>query len=155
MANTDNELFGEEPVEIESDPHDGPNYDIDTSTIEKPFISTKLREWQEAHEKILDAKRKSASDKKVETIEKAKLALERASKERDEKNKKARENNRNVEKQFRKDYDSKMTTGRPWERVILHIDTQQKDPIYKDVSRMRTLLIQLKGDQMAPPQVKN
>jgi len=29
------------------------------------------------------------------------------------------------------------------------------DPIYKDVSRMRTLLIQLKGDQMAPPQVKN
>jgi len=104
----------------------------------------KIRLWREENTKRLAEKDAESEEKRQEWLAQAKKELEDWEKNRAEQLEKTRESNRLAEEQFIKDRDQS-TPGSEWERVSKLCDFNPKGAKgTKDVTRMRSSLLQLK-----------
>ncbi|XP_076456805.1 clathrin light chain B-like isoform X2 [Babylonia areolata] len=104
----------------------------------------KLRIWREEHAKRLEAKDAAEDKAKEEWREKAKKELDDWYRHHDEQLQKTKETNREAEEAFVRDRDEKVP-GQAWERVTRQCEFNPKNSKNtKDVSRMRSILLQLK-----------
>mmetsp|Transcript_35772 Transcript_35772/g.100535 ORF Transcript_35772/g.100535 Transcript_35772/m.100535 type:complete len:195 (+) Transcript_35772:93-677(+) len=109
---------------------------------------TKLREWEDQHEKELDAiSRKEETDRKERRL-KASDELSKWYDERTSDISKKKNTNRADEGMAQKAREAAEKPGaNPWERVVDLIDTSARTADEsRDTSRMRALLIQLKSN---------
>jgi len=104
----------------------------------------KIRLWREENTKRLAEKDAESEEKRQEWLAQAKKELEDWDKSRAEQLEKTRESNRLAEEQFIKERDQS-TPGSEWERVSKLCDFNPKGAKgTKDVTRMRSSLLQLK-----------
>jgi len=104
----------------------------------------KIRLWREENTKLLAEKDAESEEKRQEWLAQAKKELEGWDKSRAEQLEKTRESNRLAEEQFIKERDQS-TPGSEWERVSKLCDFNPKGAKgTKDVTRMRSSLLQLK-----------
>jgi len=87
---------------------------------------------------------KLAGEKKKELQAKAKEALDTFSKQRENHKSKRKATNRDNEKDFVEQIQSEKESGNSWARVVNMVDTKE-DADGMDVSRMKSILIQLKS----------
>ena len=85
-----------------------------------------------------------AREKKKALQEQAKAALQNFSKHRESHTSKRKASNRENEKDFMEQLQSEKESGNPWARVVNMVDTKE-DADGMDVSRMKSILIQLKS----------
>ncbi|KAF7283282.1 hypothetical protein GWI33_001051 [Rhynchophorus ferrugineus] len=112
----------------------------------------KIRIWREEQAKRLEEKDKEEEQKKLELRENAKRELEEWYKNHAEAIAKTKAANRNAEKQFVAE-DDEIEPGTEWERIAKLCDFSAKTkPGSKDVSRMRSIILQMKQN---PVQIKN
>uniref|UniRef100_A0A1B6DED4 Clathrin light chain n=1 Tax=Clastoptera arizonana TaxID=38151 RepID=A0A1B6DED4_9HEMI len=111
----------------------------------------KIKKWREDQKKSLEEKDQNEEKKKLEWHESAKKELEEWYKHHDELIAKTKATNRNAEKQFVAETDA-IEPGTEWERIAKLCDFNPKSSrTSKDVSRMRSIILQLK---QAPPAAK-
>uniref|UniRef100_R4G431 Clathrin light chain n=2 Tax=Rhodnius TaxID=13248 RepID=R4G431_RHOPR len=104
----------------------------------------KIKKWREEQKKMLEEKDKNEEIKKEEWRENAKKELEEWYKHHEDLNAKTRAANRNAEKQFVADAGA-IEPGTEWERIAKLCDFNPKSSrTSKDVSRMRSIILQLK-----------
>lgn len=104
----------------------------------------KIRIWREENTKRLAEKDAESEEKRQEWLAQAKKELEDWEKNRLEQLEKTKESNRTAEEQFIKERDQS-TPGSEWERVSKLCDFNPKGAKgTKDVTRMRSSLLQLK-----------
>lgn len=104
----------------------------------------KIRIWREENTKRLAEKDAESEEKKQEWLAQAKKELEDWEKNRLEQLEKTKQSNRTAEEQFIKERDQS-TPGSEWERVSKLCDFNPKGAKgTKDVTRMRSSLLQLK-----------
>ncbi|KAN0036088.1 hypothetical protein ACTA71_005388 [Dictyostelium dimigraforme] len=104
-----------------------------------------MKEYLEKHEKEMEEKKKKSEEKRQKKIAEAKQSLDNFYSEREAKKKTALKNNRDHNKSLELDSTSGSTTH-TWESVVSMIDLQAKpNPVNKDTSRMREILIRLKN----------
>ncbi|KAK9497158.1 hypothetical protein O3M35_004527 [Rhynocoris fuscipes] len=107
----------------------------------------KIKKWREEQKKMLEEKDKNEEKKKEEWRENAKRELEEWYKHHEELIAKTKAANRNAEKQFVADADA-IEPGTEWERIAKLCDFNPKSSrTSKDVSRMRSIILQLKQSQ--------
>mmetsp|Transcript_41732 Transcript_41732/g.63071 ORF Transcript_41732/g.63071 Transcript_41732/m.63071 type:complete len:223 (-) Transcript_41732:120-788(-) len=113
-----------------------------------PKEVSKLREWEENHERELEGASRKEQSEKSERREAAAAELKTWYDERSNNNSKRKETNRKDEKASEAARADAMAPGaNPWERVVDLIDTNAKTAdVARDTSRMRSLLIQLKSN---------
>ncbi|XP_065159627.1 clathrin light chain isoform X2 [Atheta coriaria] len=112
----------------------------------------KIKKWREEQIKRLEEKDKEEEVKKKEWREIAKKELEDWYKNHEETIAKTKAANRNAEKQFVAD-DNEIEPGTEWERIAKLCDFNPKAKQgSKDVSRMRSMILQLK---QSPLPMKN
>merc|ERR1719203_2598970 len=133
-----------------ADPFQGMPVSQDTGLMGKPAEATvsKLREWEDQHEKELDdISRKEEADKKDRRL-KASEELTKWYDERTSDISKKKNTNRADENMAQKAREAAEKPGaNPWERVVDLIDTSARTADEsRDTSRMRALLIQLKSN---------
>lgn len=111
-----------------------------------------IKKWREEQVKRLEEKDREEEKKKEELREIAKKELEDWYKNHEEIIAKTKAANRNAEKQFVAE-DDEIQPGTEWERIAKLCDFNPKaKPGSKDVSRMRSLILQMKQN---PVQIKN
>uniref|UniRef100_A0A0K8STH3 Clathrin light chain n=1 Tax=Lygus hesperus TaxID=30085 RepID=A0A0K8STH3_LYGHE len=104
----------------------------------------KIKKWREEQKRMLEEKDKNEEVKKQEWRETAKKELEEWYKHHEELVAKTRASNRNAEKQFVADSGA-IEPGTEWERIAKLCDFNPKtNRTSKDVSRMRSIILQLK-----------
>lgn len=104
----------------------------------------KIRIWREEQTKRLEKKDESEEKAKEEWRGKAKKELDDWYKHHAEQLEKTRENNRAAEEAFIKDRDEKVP-GQAWEKITRLCEFNPKNSKNtKDVSRLRSILLQLK-----------
>lgn len=111
-----------------------------------PRIETdKIRKWQEEQRQRLEAKDAESEKRQKEWLKVAILELDDYKKHREEQLGKTKKSNRQGEEIFIRERDEK-TPGGEWERVCRLCDFNPKTSVRpaKDISRLRSLLLQLK-----------
>ncbi|XP_014253645.1 clathrin light chain isoform X2 [Cimex lectularius] len=104
----------------------------------------KIKKWREDQKKMLEEKDRNEEIKKEEWRESAKKELEDWYKHQEDLLAKTRSANRNAEKQFVADAGA-IEPGTEWERIAKLCDFNPKSSrTSKDVSRMRSIILQLK-----------
>ncbi|XP_018572659.1 clathrin light chain isoform X2 [Anoplophora glabripennis] len=112
----------------------------------------KIRKWREEQVKRLEEKDREEEKKKLELREIAKKELEDWYKNHEETIAKTKAANRNAEKQFVAE-DNDLEPGTEWERIAKLCDFNPKAKQgSKDVSRMRSIILQMKQN---PVPIKN
>jgi len=112
----------------------------------------KIRRWREEQAARLEKKDMEEEIKKEELREQAKIELEEWYRHHEEQMSKTRSANRSAEKQYVADSQT-VPQGEEWERIAKLCDFNPKSSKgSKDVSRMRSIILQLK---QAPPQKVN
>jgi len=112
----------------------------------------KIKKWREEQKARLEQKDEEEEKKKEEWMEAAKKELEEWYKHHAEAISKTKASNRNAEKQFVAEADE-IEPGTEWERIAKLCDFNPKSSrTSKDVSRMRSIILQLK--QNPPPELK-
>lgn len=110
----------------------------------------KIRKWREEQMKRLEQKDAEEEKKREEWREAAKKELEEWYKHHAETTSKTKATNRNAEKQFVAEADE-VEPGTEWERIAKLCDFNPKSSrTSKDVSRMRSIILQLKQTPPAP-----
>ncbi|XP_044731130.1 clathrin light chain isoform X2 [Chrysoperla carnea] len=110
----------------------------------------KIKKWREEQKKRLEEKDAEEEKKKEEWREIAKKELEDWYRHHEEQIAKTKAANRNAEKQFVAEVDE-IEPGTEWERIAKLCDFNPKaSKTSKDVSRMRSIILQLKQN---PPQL--
>lgn len=159
LATENLDLFGQVPA-AENDDHLSADMDLrgmdeDASRFDRydaltedgpPRIETdKIRQWQEEQKERLVIKDAESEKRQKEWIQVALLELEEYQRHREEQLGKAKKSNRQAEDVFTRDRDEKKQ-GAEWERVCRLCDFNPKTGTRttKDVSRLRSLLLQLK-----------
>lgn len=154
------DLFGQVPAAAENDDHLSANKDLrgmdeDSSRFDRydaltedgpPRIETdKIRQWQEEQKERLIIKDAESEKRQKEWIQVALLELEEYQRHREELLGKTKKSNRQAEDVFTRERDEKKQ-GAEWERVCRLCDFNPKTGTRttKDVSRLRSLLLQLK-----------
>lgn len=113
----------------------------------------KIAQWREEHNKMLQEKDAEEEIKKQEWLEQARKELQDWERNRLEQLEKTKENNRTAEKEFIAERDENRP-GSEWERVSKLCDFNPKSSKgTKDVSRMRSTLLQLKQHNSVKPVV--
>ncbi|KAK3923934.1 Clathrin light chain [Frankliniella fusca] len=108
----------------------------------------KIKKWREEQKMRLEEKDANEEKKREEWREAAKKELEEWYRHHDELIAKTRAANRNAEKQFVAD-DDEIEPGTEWERIAKHCDFNPKaSKGSKDVSRMRSIILQLKQNPL-------
>jgi len=109
----------------------------------------KIKKWREEQKTRLEEKDKEEEIKKDELREIAKKELEDWYKHHEEQIAKTKAANRNAEKQFVAE-DNEIEPGTEWERIAKLCDFNPKaSKGSKDVSRMRSIILQLKQSPVA------
>lgn len=125
-----------------------------TPTPTKPIVKEepeKIRKWREEQKKRLEEKDANEEKRKEELREQAKKELEEWYKHHEEQIAKTKAANRNAEKQFVAEA-GEIEPGTEWERIAKLCDFNPKSSkTSKDVSRMRSIILQLK---QTPPAAK-
>ncbi|KAK3583189.1 hypothetical protein CHS0354_025708 [Potamilus streckersoni] len=104
----------------------------------------KIRIWREEQKKMLEKKDQEEEKKKTEWMHIAKKEIEDWYKHHEEQLVKTKENNRASEEAFVKDRD-KTEPGEEWEKICRLCEFNPKNSKNtKDVSRLRSILLQLK-----------
>ncbi|XP_055312983.1 clathrin light chain isoform X2 [Sitodiplosis mosellana] len=104
----------------------------------------KIKKWREEQQKRLEEKDKEEEKKKLELREQAKKELEDWYKHHEEAIGKTKASNRNAEKQFVAET-AEIEPGTEWERIAKLCDFNPKSSkSSRDVSRMRSIILQLK-----------
>merc|ERR1711976_975931 len=104
----------------------------------------KIRKWREDQKLRLEQKDAEAETKKAEWREVAKKELEDWYKHREEQLEKSKKNNREAEAVFIRERDDSIP-GHEWERICRLCEFNPKAARnQKDISRMRSILLQLK-----------
>lgn len=110
----------------------------------------KIRKWREEQKARLEEKDAEEETKKDEWREAARKELEEWYKHHAEAISKTKTTNRNAEKQFVAEADE-VEPGTEWERIAKLCDFNPKSSrTSKDVSRMRSIILQLKQTPPAP-----
>lgn len=110
----------------------------------------KIRKWREEQKTRLEEKDAEEEKKKEEWKETARKELEEWYKHHAEAISKTKTTNRNAEKQFVAEADE-VEPGTEWERIAKLCDFNPKSSrTSKDVSRMRSIILQLKQTPPAP-----
>ncbi|XP_017756960.1 PREDICTED: clathrin light chain isoform X2 [Eufriesea mexicana] len=110
----------------------------------------KIRKWREEQKARLEEKDAEEEKKKEEWREAARNELEEWYKHHAEAISKTKTTNRNAEKQFVAEADE-VEPGTEWERIAKLCDFNPKSSrTSKDVSRMRSIILQLKQTPPAP-----
>uniref|UniRef100_A0A1B6KXH6 Clathrin light chain n=1 Tax=Graphocephala atropunctata TaxID=36148 RepID=A0A1B6KXH6_9HEMI len=139
-------------TDLTFDPMSGGNEMAPQSTPSKPVIREepeKIKKWREEQKARLEEKDANEEKKKAEMREAAKRELEEWYKHHEEVIAKTKADNRNAEKQFVAEADA-IEPGTEWERIAKLCDFNPKSSrTSKDVSRMRSIILQLK--QSPPP----
>lgn len=140
-APSENQLASADPAEEDSpSPAHRP-----TPVREEP---EKIKKWREEQKTRLEEKDANEEKKREEWQEAAKKELEEWYRHHDDLIAKTRSANRNAEKQFVAD-DEEIEPGTEWERIAKHCDFNPKaSKGSKDVSRMRSIILQLKQNPL-------
>ncbi|KAF2883675.1 hypothetical protein ILUMI_22490 [Ignelater luminosus] len=134
---------------------------LDISKVERNTVSPspprfesreepeKIRKWREEQKTRLEEKDKEEEIKKEELRQSAKKELEDWYKHHEEQIAKTKATNRNAEKQFVAE-DNEIEPGTEWERIAKLCDFNPKaSKGSKDVSRMRSIILQLKQSPLS------
>jgi len=109
-----------------------------------------IQEWRRKRDDLLDQKDKQSREKALQMERDAKAALEKFTKENDLKREATHKKNRDAQAATIAARDAPVK-GNPWERVYNLVDlTPKGQKSTKDVSRIRSVLTQLKTDAHAP-----
>ncbi|XP_050303136.1 clathrin light chain isoform X1 [Anthonomus grandis grandis] len=151
----DDDIFGVEPRSI-PDIYSGsaaPSGISPPISLSQPREEPeKIKKWREEQVKRLEEKDREEEKKKEELRQIAKKELEDWYKNHEEAIAKTKAANRNAEKQFVAE-DDEIQPGTEWERIAKLCDFNPKaKPGSKDVSRMRSIILQMKQN---PVQIKN
>jgi len=103
-----------------------------------------LKKFKAEWAQLCIQKDKEAAEKKAEQEAKARSDLNDFSKQKNDHKEKVMATNRGNEKDFLEQLESAKQGDNPWERVVNMVDTKE-DPEGLDISRMRSILIQLKS----------
>ena len=118
-------------------------------------VPENIKKWREEQKKRLEEKDENEDKKREEWREAAKKELEEWYRHHDDLIAKTRAANRNAEKQFVAD-DDEIEPGTEWERIAKHCDFNPKaSKGSKDVSRMRSIILQLKQNPLPINGVSN
>lgn len=167
LAGLDDDNFGNEaqvmtdgpvqaaPEEPQMNGPSGPPLDLPESVPrlarEEP---EKIRTWRERQKAMLEQKDAEEEKKKAELRAAAQKELEDWYARYREQIDKSKQTNRNAEKEWVLDRDSKGTSGQEWETIAKLCDFNPKAARNsKDTSRMRTIILQLK--QQPPAATKS
>lgn len=115
---------------------------------------TKLREWEDAHERKLEDSVRNEEQNRKERREQAAKDIKAWADEQKVSFQKRQAHNRTEEKEFiaQRDAGLKGNVANPWERVVFLIDTSSKagsEKEEKNLDRMKNLMIQLKANPPA------
>jgi len=143
--------YNEEPkVQGFADEPSGDQYSAVKSVDKLRQEPDKIRKWREEQAERLAKKDAESEKKKAEWREIARHELEDWNRHRDEQVDKSKKLNRDAEDAFVTERDEKKPGGE-WERVCRLCDFNPKSIVRsgKDVSRMRSILLQLKQTPLA------
>lgn len=141
-------LFSNSP--INSNEEDG-NDDFSGYTVPKQVTEEpeRIRKWREEQKARLEEKDREEERKREELREQARKELEDWYKHHDEAISKTKAANRNAEKQFVAETDE-IEPGTEWERIAKLCDFNPKtNKSSKDISRMRSIILQLKQNPIS------
>ncbi|XP_048522081.1 clathrin light chain isoform X4 [Dendroctonus ponderosae] len=148
------DLFDQDTgLDVKKDPYDGSVGVSPPMSFSQPREEPeKIKKWREEQVKRLEEKDKEEERKKEELREVAKKELDDWYRSHEETIAKTKAANRNAEKQFVAE-DDEIQPGTEWERIAKLCDFNPKaKPGSKDVSRMRSMILQMKQN---PVQIKN
>lgn len=140
--------FSNSPVNLnEEDGNDDfAGYTVPKQVTEEP---ERIRKWREDQKARLEEKDREEERKKEELREQARKELEDWYKHHEEAISKTKAANRNAEKQFVAETDE-IEPGTEWERIAKLCDFNPKtNKSSKDISRMRSIILQLKQNPIA------
>merc|ERR1712045_151187 len=110
-----------------------------------------MRKWKEEQQERLRKKDDEESAAKEELKQKAKQELEDWYKRYETQIEKTKSSNREEETKYEGNEMNHIEPGSEWERVAKHCDFSAKAPGHsKDVSRLRSIMLQLKQNQTVP-----
>ncbi|XP_076767176.1 clathrin light chain isoform X2 [Xylocopa sonorina] len=142
-----------EIIDAIGQPPDAQAHSVIEPTFKPPPVKEepeKIRKWREEQKARLEEKDAEEEKKKEEWKEAAKKELEEWYKHHAEAISKTKTTNRNAEKQFVAEADE-VEPGTEWERIAKLCDFNPKSSrTSKDVSRMRSIILQLKQTPPAP-----
>ncbi|XP_049836987.1 clathrin light chain isoform X8 [Schistocerca gregaria] len=148
------DLLSSAPAKVQLDGLTSQPKIFSTPTPPKPVVKEepeKIRKWREEQKKRLEEKDANEEKRKEELREQAKKELEEWYKHHEEQIAKTKAANRNAEKQFVAEA-GEIEPGTEWERIAKLCDFNPKSSkTSKDVSRMRSIILQLK---QTPPAAK-
>lgn len=144
------------PTELDADGYpsnneDDGNDDFSGYTVPKQVTEEpeKIRKWREDQKTRLEEKDREEERKREELREQARKELEDWYKHHEEAISKTKAANRNAEKQFVAETDE-IEPGTEWERIAKLCDFNPKtNKSSKDVSRMRSIILQLKQNPIS------
>lgn len=142
---------GDAPIENQLDSAETAEEDIPSPAHRPTPVreeAEKIKKWREEQKTRLEEKDANEEKKRIEWQEAAKKELEEWYRHHDDLIAKTRSANRNAEKQFVAD-DDEIEPGTEWERIAKHCDFNPKaSKGSKDVSRMRSIILQLKQNPL-------
>ncbi|ORX59781.1 hypothetical protein DM01DRAFT_1381300 [Hesseltinella vesiculosa] len=111
-----------------------------------------VRQWRAKQQEQINARDEEESNKKQDTIEKAREDIDRFYEEYNEKKQKAIEENRAREEAHQKERDEVSTANNVWERVVREFDigNVKGNSQTRDVSRMKQIMLDLRKSDNAP-----
>jgi hypothetical protein len=137
----------ENPFYVSQQPEYEDPYKALTQEVATP---SPIVEWREKRDKMLEAKDKASKEKNAAIEQEAKRAYEKFREEYKAKKESQAKKNRDQQKAFIAGRDTP-AKGNAWERVYNLVDLNPKgQKSAKDVSRMRSILTQLKAAPNAP-----
>ncbi|XP_001868264.2 clathrin light chain isoform X2 [Culex quinquefasciatus] len=144
------------PADLDADGYpsnneDDGNDDFSGYTVPKQVTEEpeKIRKWREDQKTRLEEKDREEERKREELREQARKELEDWYKHHEEAISKTKSANRNAEKQFVAETDE-IEPGTEWERIAKLCDFNPKtNKSSKDISRMRSIILQLKQNPLA------
>ncbi|XP_058457717.1 clathrin light chain isoform X2 [Malaya genurostris] len=137
-------------VRVKQEEEDG-NDDFSGYTVPKQVTEEpeRIRKWREEQKTRLEEKDREEERKKDELREQARKELEDWYKHHEEAISKTKAANRNAEKQFVAETDE-IEPGTEWERIAKLCDFNPKtNKSSKDISRMRSIILQLKQNPIS------
>ncbi|XP_058129478.1 clathrin light chain isoform X9 [Anopheles ziemanni] len=144
-ASATNGSVNGDPVPKADDNDDFAGFTVPKQVTEEP---EKIRKWREEQKTRLEEKDCEEERKKDELREQARKELEDWYKHHEEAISKTKAANRNAEKQFVAETDE-IEPGTEWERIAKLCDFNPKtNKSSKDISRMRSIILQLKQNPL-------